>query len=168
MKVNECDKQYYEIVKHIQKDEEFMKIANHLHHGTDRLTHSRRVSYFSYKLAKKLKLDYKTAAVAGLLHDFYGCIQEDNFVDYLKANYQHPQIAAKNAVERFNVSEKEKNIIETHMFPMTIKPTKHIEGWVINVMDKIVGTYEYGIKFRYKFSLWFVFLFNVVKIGLRQ
>ncbi len=64
--------EYYEIVKPILNNKEFKKRKKFLHHGKVTVyDHSLAVSKLSYCLAKKLKLDYKSAAIGGLLHDFY-------------------------------------------------------------------------------------------------
>ncbi|MGI6329967.1 MAG: HD domain-containing protein [Bacilli bacterium] len=167
MKVDLNNKEYKKIVGYIFKNKRFMEISNYHHHGTDRLTHSIRVSYFSYKLAKSLKLDYKSAAIGGLLHDFFHEIKEETTLDCIKAQYNHPKKAAENALYYFKVSPKIVNIIETHMFPLTYKPSKYLEGWIVSFIDKMVGTYEYGLKFKYQFSLWAVFLSNLLMIKIK-
>jgi uncharacterized protein len=168
MNVNENDKPYFELVNHILVNDTFNAIGDYIHHGTNRLTHSKRVSYFSYKLAKKLKLDYRCAAVAGLLHDFcHDDFKKITAIEFVKAQFIHPKVAAKNAIKHFQISKKEKNIIETHMFPLTPIPSKHLEGWVISIIDKIVGTYEYGLKFKYQLSTVAVFIVNLFKIGVK-
>ena len=65
------DQEYLQIIDNIMSNKEFRKIDNIKHHNTTRLDHSLKVSYYSYKIAKTLKLDYKDVAVGGLLHDFY-------------------------------------------------------------------------------------------------
>ena len=65
------DEEYIGIVKNILENDNFKKIDNLSHHGTSRLNHSLRVSYFSYKLSKLLHLDKRKVARAGLLHDFF-------------------------------------------------------------------------------------------------
>jgi len=52
---------YYLIVEDIIKNEEFNKLETIEHHGTNRLKHSKRVSYYSYEVCKKLHLDYIAA-----------------------------------------------------------------------------------------------------------
>ncbi len=148
MKGEKLDQQYFNIVNHILENKIFNKIKKFSHHGTDRLTHSKRVSYMSYKITKRIGLDFKSAAVAGLLHDFYLYVDQKKIIKYIKAQYIHPKEASKNAVFYFNISKKEQNIIETHMFPITFKPSKHLEGWVIIMADKIVAFYEYGINYK--------------------
>ena len=61
--MNELDKHnkdldYLNIINDIIKNEKFMKIKECRHHGITRLEHSIRVSYYSYKIAKFLKLNY--------------------------------------------------------------------------------------------------------------
>ncbi len=69
---DKCIKQYIECVKDIFYTDEVKAMAGfHQHCNTSRLQHSFNVSYYSFILAKKLKLDYRAAARAGLLHDLY-------------------------------------------------------------------------------------------------
>ena len=65
------DREYISVVKDILEHEEFNKTKNIVHHGLNRFDHCMRVSYYSYKIAKALKLDYEDVARAGLLHDFF-------------------------------------------------------------------------------------------------
>jgi uncharacterized protein len=160
MEINTKDKEYLTMVNYILENEEFNKIGKYYHHGTNRLRHSLRVSYFSYKIAKKLGLDYKIAARAGLLHDFYATDDGGTIIEFIKSQIEHPKTAANNSINHFEITDKEKNIIETHMFPLTPKPSKYLEGWVVSFVDKGVGTYEYTIKFKYQFSMWLIIIFN--------
>lgn len=162
---NKQELEYLEIVKDILNNKKFRELDQYFHHGTSRLLHSKRVSYYSYRVAKKIGLDYKATAIAGLLHDFYTDVENVGKWQYFYEQYCHPVKAAKNAETYFKVDEKVKNIIATHMFPLTLKPSKYIEGWLINVVDKTVATYEYGLKFKYKFSLWAIFLIDILSIN---
>jgi uncharacterized protein len=158
------DKQYKMIIDYILQDKEFNKIGTSFHHGTDRLTHSLKVSYYSYLVTRKLGLDYETTATAGLLHDFFITENDKSFIESTKSLFSHAKIASNNAINQFGISEKEKNIIETHMFPINIKPPKFIEGWIVSMVDKSVGLCEFGVKFRYAISLWLIFTFNMFDI----
>ena len=71
MKIDINNYEYNEIIKDILNSREFKKIEACPHHKINRLEHSKRVSYFSYKVCKSLNLDYVSAARAGLLHDFF-------------------------------------------------------------------------------------------------
>ena len=65
------DKAYNYIINNIINNKDFLKIDSCRHHGITRLEHSLRVSYYSYKVSKFLKLDARQTARAGLLHDFF-------------------------------------------------------------------------------------------------
>ena len=72
-KINrKLDDEYINIVEPILNHPEFQRRLEYHHHENRSVyTHSLYVSYYSYLVAKKLKLDYKSTAIAGLLHDFY-------------------------------------------------------------------------------------------------
>jgi uncharacterized protein len=161
------DNKYINIVNHILENEEFNKIKYIEHHGISRYDHSLKVSYYSYKLAKLLKLDYVETARGGLLHDFFISDHDKDTVKRFVSTFNHPKKAVKNAVETFGVSDKELDIIKAHMFPINITLPKYAESWLVNLVDKAVGTMEFSQKFGYKFSylanLYIVFLLNSIK-----
>ena len=170
MKKYNKDEEYLFIINNILKNEEFNKIKNIKHHNTNRLEHSIKVSYYSYKIAKSLKLDYKDVARGGLLHDFYtDKISECKKVkDKIKLfSVKHPKDAVSNAMTYFDLSEKEINIIKTHMFPVDYKIPKYAESWIVSLVDKILSFGEFSKKFGYKFShvinLYLLFILNVIK-----
>ena len=65
------DKVYLEIVDDVLSNNDFKELKMYKHHGDNRLDHSIRVSYYSYLIAKKIGLNTKSIARAGLLHDFF-------------------------------------------------------------------------------------------------
>ncbi len=156
------DQEYLNIVADILNDEQFLEIRNCKHHGTTRLEHSLRVSYYSYILTKKCKLDYRKTARGGLLHDFF--VIED--LSPKKRRFSvifHPYKSLQNASEHFELSELEKDIIINHMFPtLPHKVPKYVESWIVSMVDKMVAVYEfyysYGKTFVYKLSNLYVLL----------
>ena len=95
---------YSRIVNHILENEDFLKISNCKHHGITRLEHSLRVSYFSYKICKKLHLNAKETAEAGLLHDFFtneGMTKRQNKLSI----FIHPKKSLKNASYYFDLTD---------------------------------------------------------------
>ena len=163
MNIYKNNNEYKSIVAYIMNNEEFLKIESSNHHGTSRLEHSVKVSYYSYLIAKKLNFDYEKTATAGLLHDYFITDNDKTIIDSIKMLFKHSKIASDNAVNQFNVSEKEKNIIETHMFPINIKPPRFKEGWLVSIVDKVVGSIEFGSKLKYNAYLWVLFLSNFTK-----
>lgn len=136
-------KEYELIIKDIMANEEFLKINYIEHHGTSRLKHSKRVSYYSYIICKILRLDYIATARAGLLHDFFISKEKRTKKERIKSTFTHPKKALEKANENFILNDKEQNIIVSHMFPINIRLPKYIESWIVSIIDKIVGTYEF-------------------------
>lgn len=146
------DIEYNIIVDDILKNDIFNKINDIEHHGTTRMTHSKRVSYYSYKICKLLHLDYISAARAGLLHDFFISDNNRNKKERLKSTFIHPKEALKNANKYFDLNPKEQDIIITHMFPININIPLYMESWIVSTIDKIVGTFEFIKAFSLKYT----------------
>lgn len=137
------DKEYVNIVQDIVDHEEFNKTRGIVHHGLNRFDHCVRVSYYSYKVTKLLKLDYEKVARAGLLHDFFFVDNSDvDFTKRLDVLINHPKYALINSKRYFNLSDKEEDIISSHMFPVALKSPKYMESWIVDAVDNIVAVSE--------------------------
>ena len=165
------DEEYLYIIDHILKNDEFKKMSDIKHHNTTRMDHSLKVSYYSYIIAKSLKLDYEDVARGGLLHDFYTEeIRKCNKIKdkILIFSTKHPSNAVINASNNFELSEKEVNIIKSHMFPVDYRIPKYAESWIVSFVDKGVSTVEFGRKFSCKYiystNILFVFLLNFIRV----
>lgn len=139
------DEEYYDIVKSILESEEFQKRKKYKHHGNISVySHCLSVSKKSYKIAKKMNLDYKSAAIGGLLHDFYKEPWQEN-IEKKKLleqhGFTHAKEAAINAKEFYPdlVDKKVYDIILRHMFPLNKVPPKYKEGWIVTLVDKGVS-----------------------------
>jgi len=137
------DEDYYSIVKDILVNEEFNKTRNIVHHGYNRYDHCIRVSYYSYKVAKLLKLDYISAARAGMLHDFFlEKNEKEKITKKIKTLLTHPRSAAQLSKKHFDINEKEQNIIESHMFPVSLKLPRYMESWIVDLIDDTIAINE--------------------------
>ncbi len=147
MNYQKKDKEYNRIINNIINNPDFLAISNCRHHGISRLEHSLRVSYYSYKVSKFIKLDARQTARAGLLHDFF--IENNlNSKEKCLSAFYHPKKALKNADELFILTDKEKDIIYSHMFPLIpSRPPKYLESWVVSMVDKVVATYEFVVSY---------------------
>lgn len=146
--------EYNNIVNDILCNREFKKLESYKHHSTTRLDHSRRVSFYSYKICKKFELDYVSAARGGLLHDFF--MNNYSSGDKKDLLINHPEIALYNSKKHFQLNEKEMDIISSHMFPVNIKvKPKFKESYIITFVDKIACMYERfsGCKNKAQFSV---------------
>lgn len=158
------DTEYSIIVRHILENDEFKKIGTCIHHGTTRLNHSIRVSYYSYKIARKLKLDYESTARAGLMHDFFYNENGGITKEGIKSTFTHSKKAAINSEKYFGLNYKERDIIEKHMFPVNIKIPMYMESYIVSFVDKIIGFLEFNRKFKstIKVSVFSVLMFFTI------
>lgn len=163
------DKEYYALIKDILDDNNFKKLDNIEHHGTTRLEHSLRVSYYSYLASKKFKLHTKEIARAGLLHDFFMSYEDRTKRERFFSTFIHPRYAAANANKYFNISDLEYDIIRTHMFPLNLAVPKYSESWIVSIIDKVIGFYEFFNSYKFKLSyatnyLYFFIFLNFLKL----
>ena len=134
------DREFNSLIQPIVEIEEFQKTKNIKHHGLTRYDHSRRVAYFSYLVTKFLRLDYKETTKAAMLHDFFTTeVENENAILKLR---RHPNHAVENSQKYFNLSDKQVDIIKTHMFPVTFTPPKYLESWIVDIVDDVVSIYE--------------------------
>ena len=141
------DTEFHKIIEEIINNERVQEMKNYRQHcHTSCYEHCYEVAYYCYYICKKMNLDYKSSAIAGMLHDFF-------LYDWRKKSkenkpfhaFRHGKIACKKAIEEFNLNEKEKDMIIKHMFPVTIIPPKSKEGWILTLVDKYCTLKETGL-----------------------
>ena len=142
----EQDNDYINLVGSVLYNDSFNELKNIEHHGITRYEHSVKVSYYSYKICKKLGFDYVSAARGGMLHDFF--LNKYTAKNTNKLIRNHPKIASTNAKKHFNLNKKEINIIESHMFPLVVKiKPKYKESYAVAFADKLVWGYEKFVRY---------------------
>ena len=106
------------------------------------LQHSLFVAYLSFRLCRRFGLDYKAAARGALLHDFF-------LYDWHEPGHglwhgiRHPARALENARREFALSQVEQDIIEKHMWPLTLRhPPRYRETAVVCMVDKVCTVAE--------------------------
>lgn len=137
--------------------EEFDKLKDINHHGITRYDHSIRVAYYTYFVTKFLGFNYEEATVAALLHDFF-TDEVENELGIFKLR-RHPKHALNNASKYFYLTDLQKDIISTHMFPITFTPPKYLESWIVDIVDDISAIYEKAYSLRKEISAATTFLF---------
>ncbi len=136
------NKEYVKLVKPILEHEEFLRRKEYPHHYNESVyDHVLRVSYDCYKIGKKLHLDYKSLAIAGLLHDFYDKPWQSDFEKkplFQRHGFVHAEQARVNAIKYFPnlVDDKIGDMIKTHMFPLNKRLPKYKESWILTLVDK--------------------------------
>ena len=157
------DKNFMCTAKPIMSHKEFIKTKSIVHHGSTRFNHSVKVAYLSYKISKVLGCDTNAVVRAGALHDFFLERDDENIVTETKMLIKHPTIAKENAINYFGVNEKEQNIIESHMFPISSVAPKSKEAWIVTLCDKIVAMIEGASTAKAQITVWLLFLFNFIR-----
>ncbi len=138
--------EFKEIIKDIATNPNVSALKEHIQHNSNsRYYHCLCVSYYTYYICKKLKLDYVSAARGAMLHDFYYYDWRDKKVEGQKKfhAFRHPSIALKNALDIFELNNIEKDIIKKHMWPLTIKLPLYKESYIVTLVDKYCATIEF-------------------------
>lgn len=139
------DLEYIALVNDILEHPSFQSMKSYVQHGTTScLSHCIAVSYRSYLTCLEYGLDARAAARAGLLHDFFLYDWHSHYKETGNRFHglTHPRCALENALEEFELSEKEQEIILKHMWPLTIAPPKHMETYVVVYHDKVCSLRE--------------------------
>ena len=109
------------------------------------LAHCIAVAYVSYRICRalRLKVDYDSLIRGAILHDFFLYDWHDPDPSHKWHGFHHPFTAYRNARRLFRLTEVEKDIICSHMWPLTIRHMpRHREAVVICLADKICSLRE--------------------------
>lgn len=140
------DQNYRQIADPIIEHPKFVKLKLEQHHLLcTRYDHCLTVSHYTYHIAKMFKMDVVSATRAALLHDFFFNPHDAKGV-YTLVN--HPDIALNNANKHFELNDKEKNAIASHMFPLGKTKPRSKESWLVTIIDSSVALYEYSYKLK--------------------
>jgi len=146
--------EFNEIIEDIINNETVLKMKNFRQHfDTSCYEHCYMASYYCYKICKLFHLDYKSAARAGMLHDFF-------LYDWRKPNssgglhaFKHGKIAYENAKKLFELNDVEKDMIIKHMWPVTFFSfPKYPETLILTLVDKYCALEESIYDFFHNFS----------------
>ncbi|MBQ8960843.1 MAG: HDIG domain-containing protein [Ruminococcus sp.] len=141
---------YYDHIGDIIGCQELERLKEITHHiSTTRFQHCVNVSYYSFLVCRKLKLNARSAARAGLLHDLFYYNRKEYNSSRLKGqpshSSNHAAIASKNARRVTALTPMEKDMIEKHMWPVTRGLPSYKETYVITVIDKYCAVLEFCV-----------------------
>ncbi len=151
----DSEKEYFDLVGDLYFSPQVQSLCQYEQHlDINRLQHITSVSFLSYTISKRLGLDYRTVARGTLLHDLFYYDWRDPTGNWHRPHgYKHPKFAALNAAElNRELSEKERDMIIHHMFPLTTSLPKYKESYILIFSDKYCATREllYSLNKRYK------------------
>ena len=114
-------------------------------------THCLKVAFAAYRFAleHEIPCDLRALVRGALLHDYYLYDWHDPNKGFRWHGFKHHRFALENAERDFVLSKRERNIIRSHMFPLTFWQLPMCrEAWLVTLADKIVATEETLRKYR--------------------
>ena len=138
------DQEFLEIIDELIKNDTVLQMKNYKqHYDTTCFDHCLTVSYYCYLICKKYKLDYKSAARAGMLHDLFLYDWRVRQPDRKGLHaFTHGKTACENASKLFDLNDKEKDMILKHMWPLTLYFPNSFEGLILTFVDKYCALSE--------------------------
>ena len=128
---------FCEVIKEIISNENILKMKeNKQHIDIDCFEHCFVVSYYCYTIAEKFKLDKVSAARGAMLHDFFLNKKKHHLLTHGKTAYI-------NASREFKLNDIERDMIENHMWPLTIKFPQYKETYLLTIVDKYCAIIEF-------------------------
>ena len=149
--LSEDDKKFIAAARELLEDEKVLLMQHFIQHGkVSCYDHCLMVALYSYLYAKHLKIKVNVEALVrgAMLHDFF-------LYDWHKTaftpdglhGFSHPYTALKNACRFFNLTERERNIIYCHMWPLTpLQIPAYPEAWLVCLADKYCSLKETLLK----------------------
>ncbi len=150
---------FTDLTKDILEHPEFQQLANFTHHRPfSILEHSLHVAHLTFSWSCKLRfiinLDVRSATRGALLHDFYLYDWHLPRPDGSRWHgFRHPRIACQNAERCFDLNPKEKGIIYTHMWPLTVSWPSSREAFLVSFADKVATVQEFYVRIGYLLGL---------------
>lgn len=125
----------------ILRSSNFIRTRGYIQHGNVTVNaHVMNVARYSIAFSEKLHIPCnKREMIRGaLLHDYflYDWHIPDKVHPHRLHGFYHPGAALRNAAKEYELTEREKDIIKKHMWPLTVKPPCYREGWIVTTADK--------------------------------
>lgn len=141
MRFREIQRQIRSSAPDILESENFNRLKEYIQHGNVTVNaHVLNVARYSIALNDLLHLSCSRRELirGALLHDYF--LYDWHIPDYEHPHrlhgFYHPGIALRNASREYHLTEREKDIIRKHMWPLTMVPPGCREAWVVTTADK--------------------------------
>ena len=115
------------------------------HGSVSTYEHVMYVTKVCYYLNKRLGLrsNVKSLVIGAFLHDFYLYDWHEKSDWHKWHGFSHPFRAAGNAHRIFHIGKRERQIIESHMWPLTLRHVPETrEAAIVCIADKCCSFYE--------------------------
>lgn len=137
----ELHRQIEDAGKDILQSRNFRRTKEHIQHGNMTVNnHCMNVAKCSLAFSQKLHINCNERELirGALLHDYflYDWHDKDHIKPHNLHGFYHPGRALRNADREYELTEREKDIIRKHMWPLTVVPPMCREGWIVTMADK--------------------------------
>ena len=145
------DKRPLEYVKvagaDILQSPKFKSSKWNIQHGTTSvMRHSINIAKMTVIISDKFSITCNREEMirGALIHDYflYDWHDKDHVGLHHLHGFYHPGVALRNAIEDYELTPREKDIIEKHMWPLTLKIPKCREAWIVSAADKYCSLLE--------------------------
>ena len=137
--------EYNKYIDKISQDNDVRKMEQYTQHGSvSTLAHCQHVAALSCRLSEMfhLSVNHEEMIRGALLHDYFLYDWHEYRGERLHG-FEHPQVALENALRDFDLTEKEQNIIESHMWPLTLgRIPQSREAVLVCIADKLCSIKE--------------------------
>lgn len=147
MKLTDTELKYFlSHANEMLQQEKLQDMKKYIQHGnTTTYTHCMAVSYYSYLITRRLylKLDAKSIIRGAILHDFYLYDWHIPGKSPRLHGFVHPTFALRNSRRYFRLNRIEEEIIEKHMWPLTLTRFPfYREAMLVSLVDKFCSLTE--------------------------
>lgn len=131
----------------ILDSDNFKKTDGFIQHGSMTVNnHCVNVAKCSLAISRKLGIACRERELVrgALLHDYFLYDWHDKCRGDRKRlhGFYHPGIALKNASKEYRLTDRERDIIRKHMWPLTVVPPLCREAWIVTTADKYCSLLE--------------------------
>lgn len=147
MRISEKEMKVFIIeIRKLHEKEQLFSMNQYIQHGnTTTLAHCMTVAWYSYCLALRLPLRYDNVSIirGAMLHDFFLYDWHIPDKSHRLHGFRHPKAALINARKHYSLNPTEEDIIEKHMWPLTLtKAPLCKEALLVCLIDKYCSLRE--------------------------
>lgn len=138
-------KKFRKILRDTRKSSRFDENENYIQHGkTTVKCHCINVAHTAYYITHKLHINVNEEELirGALLHDYFLYDWHEKRLRNSIHGFTHPSKALNEASKDFRLTAVEEDMIEHHMFPLTLRPPKSREGAILCIADKLCAIQE--------------------------
>lgn len=147
MRLSEVDRKLFiQTIRELHVSDKLYEMNQYIQHGnTSTFIHCLAVAYFSYALALRLPFHFDRRCIirGAMLHDFYLYDWHIPHESHRLHGFHHPRFALTNAKRHYKLTPVEEDIIDKHMWPLTLtKVPIYKESMLVCLVDKVCSLAE--------------------------